>query len=306
MLRKSPLLLAVLALGAVIAGCSERTPTRMAGPETAGGALSPDTANPDAGATVGMTLGAQASALATLTASPEETLAVARTLVATVSRGRAQAESVFSGVGGLVGIVAQENGQRSIVWMTAKGEALLPVALGADGSNLTEKALTEQGVYQKPDGVLAELALPAARSIMAGTKGPIATVFMDPNCGYCRKLFHDLQPALNAGKLRIRFVMVGFLAPDSTTKSAAIIASKNPLEALTAVENGGTAPGTPGAEHIATVEANTRHLGAVGPISTPATLACTKDGVTIVRGSPPDVDAFVATLREEGHPACAR
>jgi len=68
--------------------------------------------------------------------------------------------------------------------------------------------------------------------IQVGTSGPIAYDFFDPNCPYCAMTYKAEQPYIRTGELRIRYVPVGFITPESLAKAAAILTSKNPAIAL--------------------------------------------------------------------------
>lgn len=242
-------------------------------------------------------------------------LAKAQPLVTGASGGTVEAVSVFEGPSGLTGVVTVENGRKGVVWMTADGAVLLPMAVSATRENLTEKAMTEQGLTPVVDAekALTEAARAEAKGILSGTAGPIMTVFMDPNCIFCHKLFKDFQPQVKAGKVRIRYVMIGFLKPNSLAKSAAILNAKDPLAALTRDElnfdekneEGGAKPDDKSLSRWReTLDANGRILAEMGPVSTPAILACTNGKVELIRGAPTDPAAFVSQIQSGPHAAC--
>lgn len=56
-------------------------------------------------------------------------------------------------------------------------------------------------------------------------------VMFDPNCPACARQWQVLKPFLDT--IRIHWVPVGYLRPDSTRKAAAILSAANPVEALT-------------------------------------------------------------------------
>ena len=98
-------------------------------------------------------------------------------------------------------------------------------------------------------------ALTHTQYIQEGIKGPLVYLFMDPNCPYCHELYAWLQNPVAAKKIRLRIVVVGFLAPSSKAKAAAILGAGDPLAALQKNEagfairdgkpEGGIAPATP-------------------------------------------------------------
>ena len=250
------------------------------------------------------------------TSTADARLTQAKALVAGASKGAVQAEKTFDGPSGVVGVVISQNGNnKNIVWMSADGKALFPQAVSDTGANLNDEAMTAQGLRAKPEDLLTRAAAPGTRSILQGKSGPIATVFMDPNCVFCHKLFVDVQPLVKAGKLRVRYVMVGFLKESSIPKAATILASKDPLATLTKdetafngpkEEGGITADKTPDAEALAVVQSNTQLLGETGQISTPVVLFCDKTSgkPSLSRGMPQNLEAFADGMTSSGHPAC--
>ena len=61
-------------------------------------------------------------------------------------------------------------------------------------------------------------------------------VFLDANCKYCTKFWSDARPWVNAGKVQLRHVMVGVIAPSSTGKAATLLADPDPAGRLAAFE----------------------------------------------------------------------
>jgi thiol:disulfide interchange protein DsbG len=120
-------------------------------------------------------------------------------------------------------------------------------------------------------------------------------VFEDPNCSACHAFGKSVGPSIDAGKLRVRVIPVGFLKPDSAARAAAILSAKEPAAAWRAneatfkiaVEEGGYPAGRPAPAALAQVRANTQLLSRVnqGRIATPTILYCDKVGVPqITRG----------------------
>lgn len=60
----------------------------------------------------------------------------------------------------------------------------------------------------------------------------VVYVFTDPNCPYCMQLWQLARPWVESGKVQLRHIMVGIIAPSSGPKSAAILAAKDPTKAL--------------------------------------------------------------------------
>lgn len=237
-----------------------------------------------------------------------------KALIQGASQGQTRATGVFEGPEGLVGVLTIENSSnaKGVIFTNRSGSVVLPMAISETGENLIEKALVEQDVYAKPDESLTKAASPAAKGIMFGKSGPILTVFMDPNCYYCNKLFKDFQAPVKAGKVRLRFVMVGFLRADSSAKSAAILSSGDPLAALAKAESqpddkgAAAAPASTDTVAMETVASNSRLMSDMGPVSTPGLLYCSDSKVVFMRGVPPELDSFLASVSAEGHPACGK
>lgn len=61
-------------------------------------------------------------------------------------------------------------------------------------------------------------------------------VFLDANCKYCTKFWSDARPWVNAGKVQLRHVMVGVIAPSSPGKAATLLADPDPSRRLAAYE----------------------------------------------------------------------
>jgi thiol:disulfide interchange protein DsbG len=234
-----------------------------------------------------------------------------------ISQGQAKIEKTFPGPDGLMGIIAKDmQGQSIVLWASPGGEILIPgAAIDRDGNNLNETMRLELGLDSPSAATLTRAANPNSRAIIQGTQGPVLTVFIDPNCIHCHHLFKDVQKPISEGKLRVRYVLNGFLNDTSKGIAAAIISSKDPLAALLKAENGydekkglaGLAPLSPVPEELASIiDENNKTLQAAGGVSTPTLLFCnTKDNsVTVARGAPQDLEALLSTLSEDGHPAC--
>lgn len=61
-------------------------------------------------------------------------------------------------------------------------------------------------------------------------------VFLDVNCKYCTKFWSDARPWVNAGKVQLRHVLVGVIAPSSPGKAATLLADPDPSRRLAAFE----------------------------------------------------------------------
>lgn len=239
-----------------------------------------------------------------------DALEKARLLVLGASSGQISADRVFPGPSGLVGIVTG-GPNRQVVWMTADGQVVFPgAALTASGDNISDKALVEQNVRMSPEDALTQAASDRAKSFLVGTAGPVLTVFVDANCGFCKKIYDDLMPRIERGDLRARFVMVSILREDSMYKSMRVILSDDPAAELASLKvntsNAVTEPtGEGAAQARQTVQDNTQLLGEFTQRATPSSLFCNQQGQVEVLNGAPDLDTVVARFSETGHPACS-
>ncbi len=223
-------------------------------------------------------------------------LGTAASLLESVTHGEAKAEKVFPGPGGLTGIEVTLQGHPTVAFATADGRYLVagPV-LNKQGEDEAHTAMVRLGLVPKPAsaGALAAKAA-GADSFVLGTGGPEITAFVDPNCIFCHKFYEEAKPLIDAGKLRVRYVVVAFLKPSSTPKAAAILGAADPAAAMaknekdfdTVTEEGGIAPAqNPAAATLSAVENNTRLLGESGEMATPTLIYCNSKGEpTLVHG----------------------
>jgi thiol:disulfide interchange protein DsbG len=81
-------------------------------------------------------------------------------------------------------------------------------------------------------------ALEASHWIEDGRASAPRTIYMftDPNCPYCNKLWTDARPWVEAGKVRIRHLVVGILTPTSNGKAATLLDAASPAKALAEYE----------------------------------------------------------------------
>lgn len=251
----------------------------------------------------------------------------AKKLVAGASENKATAERIFEGTGGMVGVVVAPaeggNGQKGIAWMSPDGTVLFPgPALNNKGENVTERFAKEQlGQPEKPDtsavnkaDLLKRAADASTGSFVQGKSGPVVTAIVDLNCSHCNTFFAGAQPLVDSGKLRVRYVLAGFLTSSSVPKAAAVLGAKDKVAAMKKAEadfakngQGSPAPSFK-PEHEATVKANNDLLAATGEPSTPYLLYCEKGSQQVhgEPGAPQDMVAFAQSLSESGNEFCGR
>lgn len=249
-------------------------------------------------------------------------LSQANYLVDHLTHGKLQAVNVFRGPDGLWGVVTQPVGVKippympkgQIVWTTPDGKALIPgPVLNAHGADLTQVYMNKERLLPTPMPakiVYEEAANPKfADSFVVGNPGaPEIVAIVDPNCIFCHVFYQEIMPAVAGGKVRVRFVMAGFLKPTSRTKAAAILSSKDPAKAYaldekgfdTQSEEGGIAPDeNPSGQVVQDVARNTAYLASTGQVATPTIVYQAKSGrYHLVHGLDPHlgISKFVGNL----------
>lgn len=144
----------------------------------------------------------------------------------------------FEAKGGLDGWVLKdgESGQYFIGYTTPDGEVLLAgLALNAQGENLS--ALYNEQYVPAPDysAAMSDFAEVADSVVLGNAHAPAEIVVAyDPNCGFCKVLHKLVQPAIDAGQLKMRVVPVAILGQDSGPKSAGLLATSDLHNAMVA------------------------------------------------------------------------
>ena len=253
-------------------------------------------------------------------APPAPTLAKVQALISSVSRGRAVAQSIFAGPGGLTGAVVTykdaPNAPPSVIWVNDDASALLVGKLiGPKGEDLDKQAAQKVGLLFTPDKALAAAAQPSTGAINVGSKGPVLTVFIDPNCIFCHLLYQQIEPFVAKGALRVRYVLVAVVKRSSFEKAAAILSAKDTAAALQQdqtdfdpkTEEGGIKPdATPSKAITERINANNALMSKAGGSGTPMLLFCSKDGsVQQLEGLPRDINTLLAEMASGPAPACA-
>ncbi|MHB8211731.1 MAG: thiol:disulfide interchange protein DsbG [Acidithiobacillus sp.] len=246
-------------------------------------------------------------------------LGAAASLLESVTHGQAKAEKVFPGPGGLTGIEATLQGHPTVAFATADGKYLVagPV-LNTQGEDEAHAAMMKLGLIPKPASA-ATMAGKAAHadSFVLGTSGPEITAFVDPNCIFCHKFYEEAKALIEAGKLRVRYVVVAFLKPSSAPKAAAILGATDPAAAMAEnekgfdeeTEEGGIKPAqNPGAATISAVDNNTKLLGDSGEMATPTLIYCNQEEKpTLVHGLDKEsLKDFVAHIGNLQNGACQK
>ena len=248
------------------------------------------------------------------------TLARVQALISSSSRGRAVAQSIFAGPGGLTGAVVTykdaPNAPPSVIWVNDDASALLVGKLiGPKGEDLDKQAAQKVGLLLTPEKALAAAAQPTTSAINVGSKGPVLTVFIDPNCIFCHLLYQQVEPLVAKGALRVRYVLVAVVKRSSFEKAAAILSAKDAAAALQQdqaafdpkTEEGGIKPDAAPSKAITErIDANNALMSKAGGSGTPMLLFCSKDGsVQQLEGLPRDINTLLAGMASGPAPACA-
>ncbi len=248
------------------------------------------------------------------------TLQQANAAVQQASHKLAHVLRTFKGPDGLTGAVIEgPDGTRNIAWITADGKAVVirGELVGLRGQDYTKGAMYNQHLLFSPAVAIAAAASTSTHSILIGSnpKAPIVTAFFDPNCIFCHLLYKQIDPYVTAGKVRVRFVLVGVIKPDSMARAVSILMAHDPSKALAldetkfdrAKEEGGYPidglldPGLKTA-----VTANATLMAKANGHGTPTLLYCSVSAksVQMASGLPPDMARFIADVSSVPSAAC--
>lgn len=145
----------------------------------------------------------------------------------------------FDAPGGLRGYGASVQGQDMAIYLTPDGEhAVMGTLMDSKGNDLTEAQLDEH--VRAPLEAQTWQLLSESHWVQDGdVEAPrVIYTFTDANCPYCRQMWQDVRPWVEAGEVQLRHIMVGILAPDSPGKAAAILGADDPSATLHAHESG--------------------------------------------------------------------
>lgn len=134
---------------------------------------------------------------------------------------------------GMKGWAGYHGQQPMAFYTTADGKSvIIGTMIDAKARDLTRAPLEKAVAPALSDGLWGQLS--KSTWIVDGNPKAkkIVYVFTDPNCPYCSRLWGDLRPWVDAGKVQIRNIIVGILTPTSYAKAAALLASKDPVAAL--------------------------------------------------------------------------
>ena len=229
--------------------------------------------------------------------------AVPKPLQSLVSLGVASIVRMFPAPDGLQGYLVSQHGQYEVLY-GLHGYLLVGGLITPNGVNAT------QTLYQKyaPKPDIAAVAMAVQRDaevVRVGHAGPAVIVFFDPNCIFCHKLYESFAPLIQAGRLRVTYVPVGFLKPSSPGKAAAILMARNRAAALAqdesrfnaGAEEGGITPVKPTPAVTAALQRHLHEMQQLQSDGTPTLLYQERGGHWAVNmGVPQNMQAFLAEL----------
>ena len=133
---------------------------------------------------------------------------------------------------GLTGYVIKTRSGRTQMVFGMGAYIFSGTLIDAQGHNAS-KAYADAELPKPDYAAVAATLAKSSHLIDEGRKGaPIAYVFADPNCIFCHKFWEQTRSWVKAGKLQLRWVMVGFLKGSSPGRAAAIMAAKDGAAAL--------------------------------------------------------------------------
>ncbi|UGA40271.1 thiol:disulfide interchange protein DsbG [Chromobacterium haemolyticum] len=115
----------------------------------------------------------------------------------------------FPGPSGLTGYASLYLGRPQAVYLTADGQqAIVGNVTDAKGEKWNS------GLLDRQFSAALWRQLETSHWIADGKTGAqrVIYTFTDPNCPYCRQLWRDARPWVQAGKVQIRHILVGLLA----------------------------------------------------------------------------------------------
>lgn len=134
------------------------------------------------------------------------------------------------------GLFEVRYGGTEILYTDAKGEFVLQGSL-IDTKSMTN--LTDQRIEKLTAVDFADLPLKDAITYKQGSGARKMAVFVDPNCGYCKRFERDL---LQVKDVTIYTFIMPILGPDSNVKARDIWCSKEPAKSWRAWMIDGQAP----------------------------------------------------------------
>ncbi|MGY4659237.1 thiol:disulfide interchange protein DsbG [Pseudomonas chlororaphis] len=146
----------------------------------------------------------------------------------------------FDAPDGLKGYAAQYQNRGMALYLTPDGKhVLLGNLYDANGKDLSAEPLQKLVYAPMAKAVWAKMEKSHWIADGKADAPRVIYLFSDPNCPYCNMFWEQARPWVNAGKVQLRHIMVGIIREDSPGKSAALLAAKDPQQALQDHEKAG-------------------------------------------------------------------
>ena len=182
----------------------------------------------------------------------------------------------FDAPNGLKGYAAQFQNRGVALYLTPDGKHVLVGSLFDEkGQDLSEQPLEKLVYAPMAKEVWAKMEKAAWIADGKADAPRVVYLFSDPNCPYCNMFWEQARPWVESGKVQLRHIMVGIIRADSPGKSAALLAAKDPQQALLEHEKAGKASKLKPLESIpaqvqAKLAANQALMDELGLSATPA------------------------------------
>lgn len=205
--------------------------------------------------------------------------AMAETLPKAVQQIEAKGVKIkgsFDAPDGLRGYAAEYQSRGMALYLTPDGKHVLVGSLfDEQGQDLSEAPLQKLVYAPMAKEVWAKMEKSNWIADGKADAPRIVYLFSDPNCPYCNMFWQQARPWVEAGKVQLRHIMVGIIREDSPGKSAALLASSDPVKALQTHEQAGKASKLKALQSIpanvqAKLDANQALLEELGLQATPA------------------------------------
>ncbi|MBH3428632.1 thiol:disulfide interchange protein DsbG [Pseudomonas alkylphenolica] len=206
-------------------------------------------------------------------------VAMAETLPKAVQQIEAKGVKIkgsFDAPDGLRGYAAEYQSRGMALYLTPDGKHVLVGSLfDEQGQDLSEAPLQKLVYAPMAKEVWAKMEKSNWIADGKADAPRIVYLFSDPNCPYCNMFWQQARPWVEAGKVQLRHIMVGIIREDSPGKSAALLASSDPVKALQTHEQAGKASKLKALQSIpanvqAKLDANQALLEELGLQATPA------------------------------------
>ncbi|PSS52817.1 thiol:disulfide interchange protein DsbG [Pseudomonas sp. BBP2017] len=205
--------------------------------------------------------------------------AMAETLPKAVQQMEAKGVKIkgsFDAPNGLRGYAAEYQNRGMALYLTPDGKHVLVGSLfDEQGKDLSEAPLEKLVYAPMAKEVWAKMEKSAWIADGKADAPRVVYLFSDPNCPYCNMFWQQARPWVESGKVQLRHIMVGIIREDSPGKSAALLASNDPVQALLKHESAGKSSSLKALEKIpaavqSKLDGNQALMEELGLAATPA------------------------------------